>query len=469
MTLTKHDTHARASRTVPSSGRRLSIFLVFLLAVACAGGPPPAETAAAPPVKSVVAPPEARVAPPAAPVRAEDREGSAYARIAEAPNLEACDRYLEEFPQGLHADEVRRLRHDLEWQAVVAAGEVDPLREWLRTHPDSPHAPEAGALWEKRRYTQALSESSGEACNLYLTELPQGRRIQEVRSRCEELAWSRIEARRDRGELERWLAAHEEAPQRDRAERLLEEIRFEEVRRQPGAELCRRYLEQYPRGRFVHEVRELLSLALAWEAAEQEHAVESYLAFAAEHPGHPRRSQALERSSVEYWRRQVRESPGRGHSWTQLAEACLHARACTLKEIETDYRRALERDPESALALLGLARLYYNQDEYDTARELLERSVALDDRIAATHLYLGRLQAREEHWRQAIEHLDRALELSPDSEEALYYRATSKLRIGGCRPALPDLRRLTATATEHRSKFVLQAERHVEVCTGGGR
>jgi len=397
------------------------------------------------------------------------REELRWRQVRAHPSFALCDLYLDEYPLGPHADAVRRLRHDLEWQTVAATGKVDPLRQWLREHPDSPHAAEARALWGEWRRAQAWADPSGEACALYLAEFPHSDRAGAVRARCAELAWSRIEESRDPEVVERWLADNRQAPQAARAERLLEELRFEEVRSRPSAALCRRYLAEYPQGRFVREVRSLLAQVLAWERVEDEDSVQAYATFAAEHPGHPRLAQARERSSVAYWRRRVERSPENGHSWTQLAEACLNEAACTLREIEAHYRRALQRDPDSAVALLGLATLCYNRGEYDAARELLGRSMALDDGIAGTHLYLGRLEARQENWRRAIEHLDRALELSPESEEALFHRAIAKLRIGGCRPALPDFRRLTAGAGEDRSKFVIQAESHLEVCTGGKR
>lgn len=535
MTITRSDIHSRIHRRTRRTWRSLPLILVAILTLACAGGAPPVPIPSSPPPPPV----EPAVAPP----RMEDRESSAYALLARAPTLEACDRYLEEFaegahraevlalraelqwaelraagdpdrlvewlaehpagpraeeartlledlwwqrvrdtssfalmdlyeesfPHGLHIDEVRRLRQGLEWLELVAAREVPRLRDWLRRNPESPHAPQATALWEEWRYAQVEADPTPDTCALYLTELPHGHRVNEVRTRCAELEWSRIEARRDRGELERWLAAHEDDLRRERAKRLLEELRFEELRSQPTSELCRRYLAEFPRGRFGREVRELLSQSLAWEAAGQRDSVESYLVLAADHPRHPRLDQARERSTAAYWRRRTHESPADGHAWTQLAEACLHERACTLAEVESHYRRALDLGPESAVALLGLARLYYNQDRYEAAQQLLDRSVALDDQIAATHLYLGRLQVRKENWRRAIEHLDRALELAPKSEEALFFRALSKLRVGGCRPALPDLQRLTVASSGSRSKFVLQAERHLETCTGGGR
>jgi len=392
-----------------------------------------------------------------------------WEQLQATPTIALCDRYLEELPDGLHAAEVHRLRNGLEWRATAGARDLATLGAWLEVHPDSLHLPEALELWEELRAAEVLADPSTAACDRYLSELPGGAHAAKVRIHCSEREWSRIEAGRDQAEVERWLAANRDSPHEDEAVGLLEELRFEEVRRTPRPERYRLYLEQYPHGRFTGQVRQLLSQALAWESATEEDTVEGYVALTAKYPHHPLRTEAKTRSSLSHWRRQVEKAPGDGHSWTQLAEACLRQNACTLEDLDRYYRRALELDPRSARALLGLARLRYAEGDYEAAQSLLDESLTLDDGIAATHLYLGRLQVRQENWRQAIHHLDRALALSPDSQEGLFHRAVSKLRVEGCRAALPDLKRIARAAPKPSSKFEILARRYLETCIGGSR
>jgi serine/threonine protein kinase/Tfp pilus assembly protein PilF len=94
------------------------------------------------------------------------------------------------------------------------------------------------------------------------------------------------------------------------------------------------------------------------------------------------------------------------------------------------YKKALEMDPEYALAYAGLADVYvYKYDAYydrsvqllDRAEEASKRALALDYDLPEAHRALGRVHKDKKNYKESISEFKKAIELKPDYFEA--YRA----------------------------------------------
>ncbi len=155
------------------------------------------------------------------------------------------------------------------------------------------------------------------------------------------------------------------------------------------------------------------------------------------------RSAAPSRGSAETYELVLQAN----HLTNQQTEASL-AKAVAL------YRQALAKAPEDARAWAGLARAYTGQatqrfadtrEGYRTAREAVERALALDDTLPEAYENLGFiLAAFEFRWAEADEALGRARALAPGNGRIL---ATSAILEAIC-GRLDEARRLSDRATE---------------------
>jgi len=94
-----------------------------------------------------------------------------------------------------------------------------------------------------------------------------------------------------------------------------------------------------------------------------------------------------------------------------------------LDQAEASFRIALRDDPTSAEALYGIGSVCLNQLRNPEAREIFERAVKLSetypDTLPNAWNNLGILSTREGHMDEAVEHFQKALQLSPDHVIAL--------------------------------------------------
>ncbi len=110
--------------------------------------------------------------------------------------------------------------------------------------------------------------------------------------------------------------------------------------------------------------------------------------------------------------------------WNQRTGESLH------KSIEF-FERALEKDPNYALAWVGLADAYsvipaYRGDitpleAYSKARHAAERALQLDDSLAESHSAMGSVLADQREWGAAEREFQRAIELDPRNATAHYF------------------------------------------------
>ena len=102
-----------------------------------------------------------------------------------------------------------------------------------------------------------------------------------------------------------------------------------------------------------------------------------------------------------------------------------------ISEAQQLYERIIDIDPQDATAHYRLGQLLVAQRiESQRALELHERAVSLDPNLAAAHRDLGILLASRGNARQAVFHLERAVELNPDDALAteILAKAQSILR-----------------------------------------
>ncbi len=149
------------------------------------------------------------------------------------------------------------------------------------------------------------------------------------------------------------------------------------------------------------------------------------------------------------------------------------------KQAEEDYRAAMEVQPESYSAKIGLAFVFFQSQRQREATELLEQVIkshasnffpyyllgelrireglteealkytkqaaALEDGFAAVHTNLGKLYIKKKEYPSAIRELQRATELDPEDTPAHYQLSIAYRRAGEkekSRQALAEVRRL---------------------------
>lgn len=90
--------------------------------------------------------------------------------------------------------------------------------------------------------------------------------------------------------------------------------------------------------------------------------------------------------------------------------------------MQKNYQRAIELDPNFALAYVGLANMQTeipSRENYQKARVLAEQALAIDETLGEAHESVGfALWRGEMNWAKAETYFRRALELSPNSPDA---------------------------------------------------
>jgi serine/threonine protein kinase/tetratricopeptide (TPR) repeat protein len=113
------------------------------------------------------------------------------------------------------------------------------------------------------------------------------------------------------------------------------------------------------------------------------------------------------------------------------------------------FRRAIDRDPEYALAWAGLAQTRHPlavfglappADSYAAAKIEASKALELDDTLGDAHVVLGDIAFFEWDWAAAQREYERALQLDPNSPEAHRGYANSFVARGLMGPALGEAR-----------------------------
>ena len=115
------------------------------------------------------------------------------------------------------------------------------------------------------------------------------------------------------------------------------------------------------------------------------------------------------------------------------------------------FEEAVSRDPEYALAFVGLADCYsvlgvfgFRRPSlvYPKAKELALRGLELDDRLAEAHASMGEILMHYYHdWGSARNELERALQLNPNYSMAHVWRSSCYAALGVMESAIAEARR----------------------------
>jgi len=138
-------------------------------------------------------------------------------------------------------------------------------------------------------------------------------------------------------------------------------------------------------------------------------------------------------------------------------------RSAALAEAIEDFNRAIELDPNFALAYVGLADTYIMQNEWSNlpfdemlakARTAIDRALVLDDRLAEAYASLGDIEAGELNLEASEEAFKRALALNPNYATAYHWYAILLLDSFGRRDEALELIKMAAELNP-RSPIIL--------------
>jgi len=81
------------------------------------------------------------------------------------------------------------------------------------------------------------------------------------------------------------------------------------------------------------------------------------------------------------------------------------------------------RSPQTPMAYIGLGSVNYSQGDFQAARQAYAVALELDETNPDAHLGMGLALGELEQYDDAIQHLERFLELAPDTQQRTSIRA----------------------------------------------
>jgi len=124
----------------------------------------------------------------------------------------------------------------------------------------------------------------------------------------------------------------------------------------------------------------------------------------------------------------------------------------SLEKSKDFFNQATERDPNYAMAYLGLAEYYYVVTEYSPisnseamprARAAAEKALQLDDTLAPAHAILGGVHENMFEWDESEKEFKRALDLNPDDANTHGWYAILLSQLGRSSEAIAEAKRAT--------------------------
>jgi len=152
-------------------------------------------------------------------------------------------------------------------------------------------------------------------------------------------------------------------------------------------------------------------------------------------------------------RKSVQIDPKSAVGWDRLGVA-LQARGLLNSETEHSYRRAIELDPQFAVAYAHLARMLNRANKPGEAAPLYEKAIELAKDPATLNLIADSLQG-EQLWPQSEPVLKRALELDPNNLTSLLLMGRYLIVYKRYQEAEPYLKSATEVASRAFQPFNL--------------
>ena len=110
------------------------------------------------------------------------------------------------------------------------------------------------------------------------------------------------------------------------------------------------------------------------------------------------------------------------------------------EEAITEYRKAINADPNFADAFRNLANIYYFLGRHDEAKPMLARFIALSEQPTASLLAaletLGELERRDGNFEQSLPYDLRAIELDPQNDSQVHIMANTYNNAGDAEKAI---------------------------------
>jgi Tfp pilus assembly protein PilF len=117
-----------------------------------------------------------------------------------------------------------------------------------------------------------------------------------------------------------------------------------------------------------------------------------------------------------------------------------------IRKARADYEKVIELTPDSGVGYNGLAEVYLQDGEFQSALGYAKQALALEPDQWVAPYNLGMIEDRLDLWPDAIEHLQRALQVGvPDSRHRLLihlWLARSYYRLGQTAEAEAEIRKL---------------------------
>jgi tetratricopeptide (TPR) repeat protein len=121
-----------------------------------------------------------------------------------------------------------------------------------------------------------------------------------------------------------------------------------------------------------------------------------------------------------------------------------------IKKAIEQFKTATDRDPNYALALVGLADCYAVSNEYagtptsetlPQARRYAERALAIDGQLAEAHATLGIVNENSWQWAEAEKEFKRAIELNPNYPTTFHWYSIFLKNMGRNEESVPVIKR----------------------------
>ena len=136
-----------------------------------------------------------------------------------------------------------------------------------------------------------------------------------------------------------------------------------------------------------------------------------------------------------------------------LAEAALAQE--NQAEAETEYRAAIESNPRSAEALLGLAELKRTQSKFDEALSLYRQAESISGLNHDIAYGIGVCLSYQQEHAKALDYFRRAAAFAPDAEATQFALGNALFQVGRIREAIAPLKRAIAINPKIKQAYLL--------------